>query len=256
MRLHNRDTAFLNRMFEAVIVDLDGTMIDTVGDFWVALNRMLVDLSLPSVERSLVKRLVGKGSEHLIKSVLIHVLKTAEAHVYQAYSAINFEENKNRVAAAEALLPVALTHYQRHYLSINGQYAVLFPGVLQGLEQLHANGLKMACLTNKPLSFAQPLLEMKGLDKFFSQVFGGDSFRRKKPDALPVLKTCESLSTKPAFTLMIGDSSNDAEAARAGGCPVVLVTYGYNHGEPVRAVDADGFVDSLTEICLNRLPLM
>ncbi|MBC7470833.1 MAG: HAD-IA family hydrolase, partial [Ramlibacter sp.] len=83
---------------------------------------------------------------------------------------------------------------------------------------------------------------------FFSVVFGGDAFERKKPDPLPLRKTCEALPSLPAQTLMIGDSSNDAAAARAAGCPVLLVTYGYNHGEPVRAVDADGFVDSLAEL--------
>lgn len=88
----------------------------------------------------------------------------------------------------------------------------------------------------------------KGLAPLFEQVFGGDSFERKKPDPLPLLKTCEALGTSPARTLMLGDSSNDAQAARAAGCPVVLVSYGYNHGQPVRQVDADGFVDALTEL--------
>jgi phosphoglycolate phosphatase len=81
-------------------------------------------------------------------------------------------------------------------------------------------------------------------------VFGGDAFERKKPDPLPLLKTCEALPSAPGETLMIGDSSNDAKAARGAGCPVVLVTYGYNHGQPVREVDADGFVDSLAELSL------
>ena len=80
---------------------------------------------------------------------------------------------------------------------------------------------------------------------FFEFTFGGDAFERKKPDPMPLLKTCEALGTEPARTLMIGDSSNDARAARAAGCPVLLVTYGYNHGEPIRAVDADGYIDSL-----------
>ena len=109
-------------------------------------------------------------------------------------------------------------------------------------------GLPLACLTNKPLAFAQPLLQAKGLDGFFARVFGGDSFERKKPDPLPLVKTCEALGTPAARTLMLGDSSNDAQAARAAGCPVVLVTYGYNHGQPVRHVDADGYVDSLEEV--------
>jgi phosphoglycolate phosphatase len=106
-------------------------------------------------------------------------------------------------------------------------------------------GLPLACLTNKPTVPRPPLLEAKGLDGFFARVFGGDAFERKKPDPLPLLKACEALGTLPARTLMLGDSSNDAQAARAAGCPVVLVTYGYNHGEPVRNVDADRYVDSL-----------
>ena len=83
---------------------------------------------------------------------------------------------------------------------------------------------------------------------FFDLVFGGDAFERKKPDPMPVLKTCEALGAAPADTLVVGDSGNDAAAARAAGCPVVLVTYGYNHGEPVRAVEADGYLDSLAEL--------
>jgi phosphoglycolate phosphatase len=103
-------------------------------------------------------------------------------------------------------------------------------------------------VTNKPVAFARPLLQHLGLGEFFSQVFGGDSFERKKPDPMPLLQTCLALGTSPARTLMVGDSSNDAEAARAAGCPVVLVTYGYNHGQPIRAVDADGWVDSLADL--------
>ena len=92
------------------------------------------------------------------------------------------------------------------------------------------------------------MLKAKGLHGYFGHVFGGDAFERKKPDPMPLVKTCEALGTEPAKTLMVGDSSNDASAARAAGCPVVLVTYGYNHGEPIRAVNADAFVDSLVEL--------
>ena len=208
----------------AAIVDLDGTMVDTLGDFAVALNRMLDDLSLPRVERDTIGHIVGKGSEHLIRAVLAHV------------------------GASSALYDQAWAAYERHYLDINGKYADVYPGVVDGLAALRARGFRLACLTNKPTVFARPLLQAKGLDGFFDVVFGGDAFARKKPDPLPLLKTCEHLGTAPAQTLMLGDSSNDARAARAAGCPVLLVTYGYNHGEPVRAVDADGFLDSLAEL--------
>ena len=217
--------------FDAAIIDLDGTMVDTLGDFAQALGRMLDDLALPGIERTHIERMVGKGSEHLIKSVLHHVL----AQAGQAPAAIN----------TEAIYPQAWARYQHHYLAINGQYAQVYPGVPEGLQALRSAGLRLACLTNKPTAFALPLLRAKGLDGFFDKVFGGDAFERKKPDPLPLVKTCAALGSAPARTLMVGDSSNDAQAARAAGCPVVLVTYGYNHGQPATDVDADGWVGSL-----------
>ena len=228
--------------FDAAIIDLDGTLIDTLGDFAAALNLMLAELSLPPVGRDVVALRVGKGSEYLIESVLLYVLNMTSRQAGLAQAAINLE------AKAAQLLPAAWTSYQRHYLAINGQHASVYPGVAQGLRQLQSQGLKLACLTNKPLAFASSLLVLKRLDGFFREVFGGDSFERKKPDPLPLLKTCEALGCSPARTLVIGDSSNDAQAARAAGCPVLLVTYGYNHGKPVREVDADGFIDSLDEL--------
>ena len=236
--------------FDAAIVDLDGTMVDTLGDFVVALNLMLGDLSLPRVSRATVGRLVGKGSEHLIKSVLAHVEPAREAidSVAPALStagtgALDADKRSDTVYDA------AWSSYQRHYAAINGQHSEVFPGVLAGLAGLKARGLKLACLTNKPTSFALALLKTKGLDGFFEVTFGGDAFERKKPDPLPLFKTCEALGSVPRRTLMIGDSSNDAQAARAAGCPVLLVTYGYNHGEPIHAVDSDGCIDSLDELC-------
>ena len=222
---------------QSVIIDLDGTMVDTLGDFEVALNRMLADLSLPAVDRTLVGKLVGKGSEHLIRSVLNHADVPAHGSLY--------------AIKREALYTRAWERYQAHYRAVNGQHLALFPGVIEGLERLKARGLRLACLTNKPTDFARPLLAAKGIDGYFSAVFGGDAFEKKKPDPLPLLKTCEVLGSAPARTLMVGDSRNDAEAARAAGCPVVLVTYGYNHGEPVRAVNADGFVDSMADLRLE-----
>lgn len=225
--------------FQAAIIDLDGTMVDTLGDFEVALNRALADLDLPPVTRALVERTVGKGSEHLIRSVLAHQL---------ALPQVKGSANSCDARSVENLYEAAWQRYQHHYLAINGEFAAVYPGVVEGLRQLRDAGLQLACLTNKPLSFAKSLLEDKGLDYFFTQVFGGDSFERKKPDPLPLHKTCEALGIKPAQALMVGDSSNDAQAARAAGCPVVLVRYGYNHGEPVDGVDADAHVDSLTQI--------
>lgn len=228
-------------------------MVDTLDDFCVALNRMLADLPAPftssQVDRSLVEKLVGKGSEHLLKGVL--------AHVFRSSVAINSEADSGSAASTDAdsldrLYPQAWASYQRHYHAINGQYARVFPGVEAGLRHLRARGLKLACLTNKPTDFAQILLQAKGLDGFFDFTFGGDAFERKKPDPLPLLATCGALGTMPQRTLMIGDSSNDARAAHAAGCPVLLVTYGYNHGEPIRDVEADAYIDSLQQLMASE----
>ena len=224
----------VNLVLQAVMIDLDGTMVDTIGDFEVALNRALADVQVPTANRALIERSIGKGSEHLIRSVLKHQLALPEV--------------VGSAREVEQLFTPVWERYEQHYLSINGEFSKVFPGVIEGLEQLQAMGLPLACLTNKPVSFTTPLLKDKGLSNYFDQVFGGDSFERKKPDPLPLLKTCEALRSSPARTLMVGDSSNDAQAADAAGCPVVLMTYGYNHGEPIQNTPALAWLDSLTQL--------
>ena len=213
-------------------------MVDTLGDFEVALNLSLADLDLPPVTRALVERTVGKGSEHLIRSVLAHQLALPE---------VKGLANVCDARSVDTLWEAVWMRYQHHYRAINGAHSAVYPGVVEGLQAMRDAGWRMACLTNKPLAFARDLLRAKGLDGFFSHVFGGDSFERKKPDPLPLLKTCEALGVAPAHTLMVGDSSNDAQAAHAAGCEVVLVTYGYNHGEPIRATRALAWLDRLDD---------
>jgi phosphoglycolate phosphatase len=210
--------------FDAALVDLDGTLVDTLGDFEVALGRMLADLGLPAVGRPFIERTVGQGSEHLIRQTL------AEA------------------GGAPGLYDRAWATYQAGYQAINGQYSVVYPGVVEGLARLRAAGLRLACLTNKPVAFARDLLAAKGLSEPFAHCFGGDSFARKKPDPLPLVEACRALACAPARTLMIGDSRNDVLAARGAGCPVVLVRYGYNHGEPAESAGADRVIDRLDEL--------
>lgn len=225
--MHQLSTSALPPI-QACIVDLDGTLVNTLGDFEAALNDMLLQMGRAPVTRAQIARLVGKGSEHLVQSVLAL-------------------EGGPHAPRAE-VFDQAYRLYQQAYQRINGLHSQVYPGALEGLQALRALGLPLACLTNKPLAFAQALLQAKGLATCFTHVFGGDSFARKKPDPLPLLETCRALGTLPAHTLMVGDSSNDAAAARAAGCPVVLMTYGYNHGEPVSQVDADGLADAITEL--------
>jgi phosphoglycolate phosphatase len=211
-------------LIEAALVDLDGTLVDTIGDFEVALARTLADLGLPPVDRAFIERTVGRGSEHLIRCTLAEA-GGAPVHYDQAWA-----------------------RYQHHYRAVNGHHSALFPGVAEGVARLRAAGLRLVCLTNKPAAFARELLAAKGLADAFAHCFGGDSFARQKPDPLPLLEACRALGSAPARTLMVGDSRNDVVAARAAGCPVVLVSYGYNHGEPAQSAGADRVIDRLDEL--------
>ena len=214
----------LSRPLAAAVFDLDGTLVDTLADISAAVNEMLRKLGQPAMTSEAVAGFIGKGTEYLLHQTLEHV------------------------GAPAGLYPRAWDAYHDAYRGLNGRWSAVYPGVVEGLEALRGAGLRLACLTNKPGEFARDLLAAKSLASYFDFVFGGDAFERKKPDPLPLLETCKALDTLPATTLMVGDSRNDAAAARAAGCPVVLVTYGYNHGEPVRSVDADGYVDSLVQI--------
>ncbi|WP_025917019.1 phosphoglycolate phosphatase [Herminiimonas sp. CN] len=210
----------------AAIIDLDGTMLDTAPDFHVAINRMRAELALAPLGIGSIKEFVGKGTENLIRRVL----------------AVDFDAH-----AAERHFEAALGSYQRHYLAINGDYSSLYPGVVAGLDKLRSDGIRLACVTNKPLAFALPLLENNRLHGYFEVIYGGDSFARKKPDPAPLLQVFADFAMEPQQVVAIGDSSNDAQAARAAGCRVLNVPYGYNHGQPIQGVDSDGIVETLLE---------
>jgi phosphoglycolate phosphatase len=210
----------------AAIIDLDGTMVDTAPDFQVAINRMRAELGLAPLDIDTIKRFVGKGTENLILRVL-----------GEDYAAEEIDLYFNR----------ALDAYTKHYLEINGKYSSIYTGVDEGLEALRAKGLRLACVTNKPVAFALPLLEQTGLRRHFELVYGGDSLPTKKPDPRPLLQVCTDFGVRPAQAVAIGDSSNDARAARAAGCYVLTVPYGYNHGEPVQEIDSDGIVPTLRD---------
>lgn len=214
---------------QAVIVDLDGTMVDTAGDFHAAVNAMLLALvhrhpNLGPVEPMTAQEIVsfvGKGSENLIRRVL---------------------DARFSPLHANGLFADAYALYDREYVRINGQFSTVYPNVREGLAALRAAGLRMACVTNKPWNFTEPLLAKTGLAQYFELVYGGDAFPLRKPDPFPLLKVADAFHLDPGAVLAIGDSENDAQAARAAGMGVLLVPYGYNHGNPVQGVDADGIV--------------
>ena len=210
----------------AAIIDLDGTMVDTAPDFQVAINRMREELHLAPLALDTIIDFVGKGSENLMRRVL----------------GVDFEAGE-----VERRFELALQRYQHHYLQINGDHSELYAGVLDGLLAMKKGGVRLACVTNKPIAFARPLLEKKGLIDLFEVIYGGDSLAHKKPHPLPMLTVCNDFDLTPDQVVAIGDSSNDSEAARAAGCRVLTVPYGYNHGQPVQTIDTDGIVKSLLD---------
>lgn len=210
----------------AAIIDLDGTMVDTAPDFQVAINRMREEIHLAPLTLETITDFVGKGSENLMRRVL----------------GVDFEASE-----VERRFELALQRYQHHYLQVNGNHSELYAGVHEGLLAMKKGGVRLACVTNKPIAFARPLLEKKGLIDSFEVIYGGDSLAHKKPHPLPMLTVCNDFDLQPDQVVAIGDSSNDSEAARAAGCRVLTVPYGYNHGQPVQTIDTDGIVESLLD---------
>jgi phosphoglycolate phosphatase len=214
------------RRVKAAVIDLDGTMIDTADDFTASLNGMLAELGVRPVTRDETVGYVGKGSEHLVRSVLSARFSAEETN---------------------ARFPQALERYQVHYAKVNGRHARLYPDVEPGLSALAGAGMKLACVTNKPHRFAVALLEQYGLARYFSVILGGDSVARKKPDPLPMLAACDALGVAPNEAVAIGDSENDALAGRAAGMATLTVPYGYNHGKAIQTINSDGIVATLLE---------
>lgn len=213
--------------FKAVLLDLDGTLLDTIADITEVTNAMLGDLGMPPFTQDVIRSYVGKGSENL---------------VVRALSGNGTDALPDSTQTARAL-----DLYFQHYRRLNGQHAQVYPGVMDGLRAFRDAGLKMAVVTNKPEEFTHVLLVKTGLAHFFDAVVCGDTCERKKPDPMPFLHACDLLDVAPADALVIGDSINDAQAARAAGNPVLIVPYGYNEGHDVRSLDVDDIVSSIEQ---------
>lgn len=209
----------------AVLLDLDGTLLDTVLDLHAAACGMLADLGRPPVAVEDIRAYVGRGIPNLVKRVL-----------------------SGKLEAADDPAPppaAALASFKKHYEHFNGRAARPFPGVIEGLEALKAKGLALGVITNKAQAFTMPLLERTGLMSYMQVAVAGDQLPKPKPDPMPLVWACGRLNVSPADTLMIGDSVHDFKAGRAAGCKVFLVPYGYNEGQDVQGLDADAIVASI-----------
>ena len=212
-----------------VLLDLDGTLLDTVEDIARALNRALADMHLGSLATAEVRNMIGGGAPTLITRAVARVGGAV-------------------CAGSEASL---LQRFDFHYGQLHGLQEArsrVYPGVTEGLHELHALGLKLAVVTNKAKSMAVELLHQLGLSKWIDFVVGGDCCRHRKPSPEPLLFACSALLIDPREALMIGDSINDVVAARAANIPVVCVPYGYNEGRRSRDLTCDAFIESLAEL--------
>ena len=221
-------------MIRAALIDLDGTLLDTAPDLAQAANRTLAGLGLRALPETQVRDFIGKGIAVLVRRCLEAALGGAPE---------------------EALLETALARFAVHYASVNGSASTPYPGALEGLAALRSGGLRLACVTNKAERFTVPLLAAQGLASYFDAVVTSDQAGRRKPDPEPFLLACRRLDVQPGEAVAIGDSANDAQGARAAGCRVLLVPYGYREGQDVRSIDCDGIVASLfqaAEELLNR----
>lgn len=227
MQLSKLYSASLPRL---VLFDLDGTLLDSVPDLALAIDRMLAALDLPLAGSSQVRNWVGNGAQMLVKRALAHCVSSSEG-----------ETESDRFEQAFAL-------FLHHYGRCCAEQSRLYPGVEELLSFLKDNGVSMGLVTNKPISFTENLLGEFDLQRFFSIVLGGDSLTEKKPHPMPLTYAMEQLDVSPLQTLMVGDSRSDIKAAQAAGCRVAAVTYGYNHGEPVSDYQPDIIVDNLVEL--------
>jgi phosphoglycolate phosphatase len=212
--------------FRAVLFDLDGTLLHTAPDLAAAANRMLQEIGRAARDPQEIATYIGKGIPMLVHRALTGAMDgRADAQLFDR----------------------ALAIFERCYAEESGKTSAPFPSVVDGLAQMRASGLRLACVTNKAERFTLDLLLGSNLARFFDCVVSGDTVARKKPDPLPVLHACRQLAVGPGETLFIGDSANDVEAARAAGCAVWCVPYGYNEGRPVGSLDCDAIVADLAE---------
>lgn len=212
---------------QMVLIDVDGTLVDSVPDLSFCVDEMMKALGRPVHGEARVRNWVGNGVERLVRRALIGQLdgEPADAEFEKAY-------------------PIFLDLYAEN----TSKRSCLYPGIREGLDYLKAKGYKLGCVTNKAARFTEPLLRDLGVADDFAIIVSGDTLPQKKPDPAPLLHAAKFFRVDPAQALMVGDSVSDVKAARAAGFQIVCMSYGYNHGEDIRESHPDAVIDALTEI--------
>jgi phosphoglycolate phosphatase len=212
---------------EMVLIDVDGTLVDSVPDLAYCVDEMMKQLDMPVHGEAKVREWVGNGVERLTRRALIGQL-----------------DGEPDDALFEKAYPIFMALYAEN----TSKRSMLYPGVEEGLDYLKAQGYKLGCVTNKAEQFTVPLLKDLGVYDNFEIVISGDTLEKKKPDPMPLLHAADHFGVKPENALMIGDSVSDVKAARAAGFNIVCMTYGYNHGVDIREANPDVVIDSMAEL--------
>ena len=212
---------------EMVLIDVDGTLVDSVPDLAYCVDEMMKHLDMPTRGEARVRHWVGNGVERLVKRGLVNQL--------------DGEPN-------ETLYAKAIQIFRELYAVNTSVRSCLYDGVPEAMEFLKSTGVKIGCVTNKASEFTLPLLKDLGISDYFETILCGDMVERKKPDPLPLIMSAEKLGVSPQSSLMIGDSMSDVNAARAAKFSIICMSYGYNHGEDIRDYDPDAVIDTMTEI--------
>ncbi len=212
---------------EMILIDVDGTLVDSVPDLAFCVDEMMQRLGLPPHGEAKVRQWVGNGVERLVRRALVGQL-----------------EGEPDAALFEKAYPIFLELYAEN----TSKRSRLYPGVREGLDYLKSAGYKLGCVTNKAAQFTEPLLKDLGVYDDFAIVISGDTLPKKKPDPLPLLHAADFFGIRPENALMIGDSISDVKAARAAGFQIVCMSYGYNHGQDIREANPDAVIDSMAEL--------
>jgi len=212
---------------ELIMIDVDGTLVDSVPDLAFCVDEMMQQIDRPARGEVKVRDWVGNGVERLVRRALSGTLdgEPSDEEFEKAY-------------------PVFLELYAEN----TSKRSHLYDGVREGLDYLLSQNLKLGCVTNKAAQFTEPLLEDLGIAGDFKIIISGDTLPAKKPDPMPLLYGAEYFGVKAENAMMIGDSVSDVKASRAAGFQIICMSYGYNHGEDIRNYDPDAVIDSMTEL--------
>lgn len=212
------------KQYPGYLFDLDGTLVDTAPDINLALNHVLTSHGAPAVDEALTRHWVGYGARMLVTQAI--------------------ERQGLPLELSDELVDAFITHYEEHIADLSRPY----PGVVEALEALQERGARLAVVTNKLTRLSEPLLARLDLTRHFTAIVCGDTAASPKPAADPAIYACQALEVATTDALFVGDSDADVACARAAGCPVVVVTDGYNHGVPAAELGADAVIESFSDL--------